>query len=278
MDSQNKVGLTLHPIANHWARGFKSIYQRELGSFFRVRSWTVQLAIWLTLLVGLPTWSLMLFPFRIGGNGYGPGISIIEYFLSGFGSLMIGIGVILLAQGLIIDEKSTKTLAWVFSKPLSATGFILGKFAACAVFIAIIIIGGPGIVAFITAKILGLSPTASTINYLAGLGIIYLTVLFFLAMSIMMGTIFKNSRAVTGLSLLVMFAGSFIPMNDQLRKLEPYTVWGLSGQSYNVFVGTDVFLGNKISNTIWIAILSTVVSIAVFLMIAIWRIGKYEQQ
>jgi hypothetical protein len=87
-----------------------------------------------------------------------------------------------------------------------------------------------------------------------------------------MGTIFKNSRAVTGFSLLVMFAGSFMPINDQLRKIEPYTVWGLSGQSY------DVFLGSNIQNTIWFAILSTVVSAAVFLMIAIWRIGKYEQQ
>jgi ABC-2 type transport system permease protein len=272
MDSQNKVSPALHPIANHLARGFKSIYQRELGAFFRVRSWTVQFAIWLTLLVALPTWGLLLFSTRMGNNINGSGSGILKYFLSGVGSLIISIGVILLAQGLIIDEKSTKTLSWVFSKPLSATGFILGKFAASAVFIATIIVGGPGLVALITAKIIGLSPTVSTLGYLAGLGILYLTVLFFLAMSIMMGTIFKNSRAVTGFSLLVMFAGSFMPINDQLRKIEPYTVWGLSGQSY------DVFLGSNIQNTIWFAILSTVVSAAVFLMIAIWRIGKYEQQ
>jgi ABC-2 type transport system permease protein len=270
MDSQNKVSSALYPITNHWARGFKSIYQRELGAFFRIRSWTVQLAIWLALLVALPTWGLLFLSSQIKVNG--SGIGILKYFLSGFGSSMIVIGVILLAQGLIIDEKSTKTLSWVFSKPLSATGFILGKFVASAVFIATIIIGGPGLVALITAKIIGLSPTVSTLGYLAGLGILYLTVLFFLAMSIMMGTIFKNPRAVTGFSLLVMFAGSFMPFNEQLRKIEPYTVWGLSGQSY------DVFLGSNIQNTIWFAILSTVVLAAVFLMIAIWRIGKYEQQ
>jgi hypothetical protein len=63
-----------------------------------------------------------------------------------------------------------------------------------------------------------------------------------------------------------------MPFNKQLHKIEPYTVWGLSGQSYNVFSGSDI------QNTIWIAMLSTVVSAAVFLMIAIWRIGKYEQQ
>jgi ABC-2 type transport system permease protein len=272
MNGSTKVNSALHPIANHWARGFKSIYQRELGAFFRVRSWTIQLAIWLVLLVVLPAWAASRFRSFVGDPE--PGRGVTEYFLAGTGSLMIYIGVILLAQGAIVDEKSTKTLSWVFSKPLSSTGFILGKFAACAMFIAIVIIGCPGVVALIAAKLIGLSSlsTISSLRYLAALGVLFLTALFFLALSIVMGTIFKRSRAVAGFSLFALFAGILMPLNEQLRKLEAYTVWGLSG------VPNNIFLGQQIQSATWIAMIFTAIMTAVFLAIAIWRIGKYEQQ
>jgi ABC-2 type transport system permease protein len=258
----------LNLVAGSWARGFNSIYRKELASFFKTRSWTIQLLIWLTLTVIIPAWITLSINFGLLSSDGNRGRGII---LSFFGpcSIMILVGVILLAQGLIMEEKLGKTLLWIFSKPLSATGFILGKFAACAVFIAAIVIGGPGLIAFITAKSIGLAAETSTWNYLAGLMMLYLMALFFLALTIMLGVLLNNTRGVIGTALLIFFAGLFMPLGTQFSKIEPYTVWAIPGDASALFAGRP-------PSSIWISLTSTVVCTGLFLAVATWRMKRHE--
>jgi ABC-2 type transport system permease protein len=258
----------LNLVTGRWARGFKSIYRKELAVFFKPRSWAIQLLIWLTLTAIIPAWITLSINFGplIKNENRGGGI-IMSFF--GPGTFMILVGVILLAQGLIMEEKLAKTLLWIFSKPLSAEGFVLGKFAACAVFIAAIVIGGPGIIAFMTAKIIGLSAATSTLNYLAGLAMIYLMALFFLALTLMLGVLLNNTKAVMGSALLIFFAGLFMPLGEQFSKIEPYTVWAIPENAAALF--TD-----KPPSTIWISLIGTIALTGVFLAIATWRMKKYE--
>jgi ABC-2 type transport system permease protein len=269
MIKQNTVDRSeLNLVTGSWARGFNSIYRKELAAFFKIRSWTIQLLIWLTLTVVIPAWITLSINFGplIGNEDRGVGV-IMSFF--GPGTFMILVGVILLAQGLIMEEKLAKTLLWIFSKPLSAMGFILGKFSACAVFIAVIVIGGPGIIAFMTAKIIGLSATASTLNYLAGLAMVYLMALFFLALTIMLGVLLNNTKAVMGSALLIFFAGLFLPLGEQFKRIEPYTVWAIPENVSALFTG-------KPPSTIWISLISTIALSGVFLAVATWRMKKHE--
>ncbi len=98
------------------------------------------------------------------GGASDRGISFLTLFLW-LGSTLISIGTIILAQGAIIEEKLTQTLLWIYSKPLSTAGFILGKFTAYSVFIGVIALGVPGIFMYIAASVVGLPSQISLFNY-----------------------------------------------------------------------------------------------------------------
>jgi ABC-2 type transport system permease protein len=258
----------LNLVTGKWLRGFPSIYRKELATLFGTKRWIIQLLIWLTLIVALPTWITLSIPANIlsGLQGRGAGILLA---LFGFGTTAMSIGSILLVQGTIIEEKLTKTLLWIFSKPLTASGFILGKFAAAAVFVALIIVGTPSIVAYMAAKIIGLPPVSSTWQYLVAVGMIYLSTMFFAALTMMVGTIFNHTRAVMSLALVVFFAGFFLPLIPQLRNVEPYTVWGLSEHAAATFAG-------NFPSSAWASMGSSIILTGVFLTLAIWRMQQHE--
>ncbi|MBD2021370.1 hypothetical protein H6F43_14410 [Leptolyngbya sp. FACHB-36] len=250
----------LQPITSRRLRGFRPIYQKELAYWFGTQRWLSQLIIWLSLtvvpLVGLtpPTSDR--------------GISILTLFLWLGGTLM-SIGTIVLAQGSIIEEKLTQTLLWICSKPLSSTALILAKFLAHAVFIGVIMLGGSAIFTYVAALIFGLPPQISLLNYLLGVWMIYLMLLFTLAFTLMLGTIFNRVGTVMAISLFVFFGGASLNANPQLRGIKPYTVWALQSDATAAVAG-------RFSSELWIAMSSTIAFTVLWLLIAIWQMKRYE--
>ncbi|PSB58825.1 hypothetical protein [Chamaesiphon polymorphus] len=108
----------------------------------------------------------------------------------------------------------------------------------------------------------GLPASISIGNYFIGVLMVYLVVLFVLALTILLGVLFDRIAAVTALALTIFFSGSSIQSNSQIRWLEPYTVWALQHNSYETMTG-------KFPSTGWLAISSAIISIAVILTIAI---------
>jgi ABC-2 type transport system permease protein len=254
----------LQVVSGRWLRGFKSIYAKELAAWFRTPRWATQLIIWLAL-AALPP--ILITP--QGTNGRGE--AILALFLWS-GSNMMSIGTVILTQGAIIEEKMSQTLLWVFSKPLSPAGFILGKFAAYAVLIGLLVLGIPAMVTYVAAIVMGLSGQISVFNYLAGIWMLYLVLLFVLALTILMGVLFDRTPAVTALSLVIFLSGPSLQSNPHLRWiswLEPYTVWALQHNSSETLIG-------KFPSTAWIAMASTLFTIGLLLSAAIWRMRRSE--
>lgn len=181
----------------------------------------------------------------------------------------MSIGTILLAQSTIIEEKLTQTLLWVFSKPLSPAGFILGKFAAYAVMIGVIVLGAPSIAAYIGSMIIGLPVKISFFNYLAAVWMLYLLFLFNLAIVILLGVLFNRTGAVTALSLLIFFSGSSLQSYPLFKQIEPYTVWALQHNAYETMAG-------NFQSTTWLAMISAVASISLLLIVSTWWIKRSE--
>ena len=246
-------------IPHRWYRGFDTIYHKELAAWFGTHRWINQVIIWMALAL-IPAIS-------VPTVGKDRGAAVLALFLWS-GSNMMSIGTIILAQGTIIEEKLTQTLLWIFSKPLSPAGFILGKFAAYAVFIGAIVIGAPAIVVYVYAIFAGLPAQISIFNYLIGVSMVYLVLLFVLALTILLGVLFDKIAAVTAISLAIFFSGAGLP-STQIRWLEPYTVWALQHNSYETMTG-------KFPATGWWAIGSTVISIVVLLAIAIEWLKRSE--
>jgi ABC-2 type transport system permease protein len=239
-------------VVSSWHRGFNAIYHKELAAWFGTHKWINQVIIWMALTL-LPAISVPTI-------GRDRGVAVLSLFLWS-GSNMMSIGTIILTQGTIIEEKMTQTLLWIFSKPLSPAGFILGKFAAYALLIGSIVIGMPAIIVYFYAISAGLPATISIFNYLIGVLMVYLVLLFVLALTILLGVVFDKIAAVTAIALAIFFSGSGLP-STQIRWIEPYTVWALQHNSYETMTG-------KFPATGWWAMGSAVISIIVLLIIAI---------
>ena len=246
-------------ISHRWYRGFDAIYRKELAAWFGTHRWINQVIIWMALAL-IPAIS-------VPTVGKDRGAAVLALFLWS-GSNMMSIGTIILTQGTIVEEKLTQTLLWIFSKPLSPAGFILGKFAAYAVLIGAIVIGAPAIVIYLYAIFAGLPTSISIFSHLIGVLMVYLVLLFVLALTILLGVLFDKIAAVTAISLAIFFSGAGLP-STQIRWIEPYTVWALQHNSYETMTG-------KFPASGWWAIGSTVISIVVLLTIAIEWIRRSE--
>jgi ABC-2 type transport system permease protein len=246
-------------VASSWHRGFNAIYHKELAAWFGTHKWINQVIIWMALAL-LPAISVPTI-------GRDRGVAVLSLFLWS-GSNMMSIGTIILTQGTIVEEKLTQTLLWIFSKPLSPAGFILGKFAAYAVLIGSIVIGAPAIVVYFYAIFAGLPAKISILNYLIGVLMVYLVLLFVLALTILLGVIFDKIAAITAIALAIFFSGSGLP-STQIRWIEPYTVWALQHNSYETMTG-------KFPATGWWAMGSAVMSIVLLLIISIEWMKRSE--
>jgi ABC-2 type transport system permease protein len=246
-------------LPHSWYRGFEAIYRKELAAWFGTHRWINQVIIWMALAltpaISVPT------------AAHDRGAAVLALFLWS-GSNLMSIGTIILTQGTIVEEKLTQTLLWIFSKPLSPAGFILGKFAAYAVLIGAIVIGAPAIVVYLYAIFAGLPASISIFNYLIGVLMVYLVLLFGLALTILLGVLFDKIAAVTAIAFLVFFGGSSLP-STSLRWIEPYTVWALQHNSYET-------LNGKFPITAGWAIASAVGSIALLLTMAIVWLKQSE--
>jgi ABC-2 type transport system permease protein len=265
MNNRNTTALSeSQPVASSWVRGFQAIYRKELAYWFGTQRWISQFVIWMALAAISPIMMIVGSP----DNGQDRGVAVLTLFLWS-GSNMMSIGTILLAQGTIVEEKMKQTLLWIFSKPLSTAGFILAKFAAYAVFIAAIVIAVPSIVVYIAAMMMNLPAQISIFNYLMGVGMLYLLLLFVLALTIMLGAWLDKTAAVTAAAIVIFFSGSTLQSNSHLRWLEPYSVWALQHNSHETMIG-------QFPLTAGAAMGSTIVFIFLFLSIAIWRMKRYE--
>ncbi len=240
-------------VSSSWHRGFNAIYTKELVARFGNQRWLNQSIVWMILTL---TPALMV----PADSTHERGVAVLSLFLWS-GSNMMSIGIIILTQGAIVEEKLSQTLLWIFSKPLLPLGFILGKFSAYAVFIGAIVIGAPSIVVYIYAAISGLPANISFFNYLVGVWMLYLLLLFVLVLTILLGVLLDRIAAITAIALTIFFSGAGLS-STELRSIEPYTVWALQHNSYETMTG-------RFPVTAWFAMASAIILTGLLLTMAI---------
>lgn len=256
--------MLVRSSANTWLRGFYPIFRKELVRFFANKRWISRLFLWMGLSAA-PTISLIM----AGGSSFSAnqGIALLSLFLW-LGTFPMSIGTIVISQGAIVEEKLTQTLLWICSKPLSGSAFVLGKFAAYAVFIAVIVLGAPALVIGITAVIFGLTVNF-LFNYLASILMIYLLLLFILALTLMLGTFFQRIASVTAIAFIVYVSGGSLNANQYLRQIEPYSFAALGRYAVETAAGSFPIQALFAMGT-------TLLLIVMFLSIASWQMERYE--
>jgi ABC-2 type transport system permease protein len=166
--------------------------------------------IWLLIINGLMTFILFIVPL-IDPTSVLPAPEALVEALGiylGFVSVFGVIGVIIIAQDEIIREKQSGTAAWVLSKPVSRSAFILTKLLSNAIGTLVIIVGLTAAVAY--GEIYLVTGTAlPVLPFAASLGVLMIGLVFFLSLTIMLGTLFEQRGPVLGIAAGV-YLGSMI--------------------------------------------------------------------
>lgn len=180
-----------------WRSGMTNLLRKENGLWWNTRRWWVQSIVWYFILNGLVTLLLWIIPALDPGDS--PAIDEIYGVFFQMWPITT-IGVMVLMQSSVVSEKQSGTAAWIMSNPVSRISFILSKFIANTFAILIILVGLQGLIGYaqFSLKAKALMPMAP---YLRAFGVLSLHLVFYIALALMLGAIFRGRGAVIGISL-----------------------------------------------------------------------------
>jgi ABC-2 type transport system permease protein len=247
-----------------WRMGFANLLRKENADWWRTRTWLIHSIIWFLLINGI-VFAVLKAPVPSDANAGPPPDSGTMIFVI-MGGLMTGLGIIIMMQGAILDEKKSGTAAWVLSKPLSRPAFILAKLTANFLAAVLIMVVLQGVIAFIQLSLF--DPNApALVPFLAGLGLIALHLLFYLTLTVALGTVFNSRGAVLGIPIGLLFGAQFLmQLAPALAQVMPWAIVIPAGDAPSALANLAM-LGQPLPTVT--PIIATVLWIVIFIGVAL---------
>ncbi|HSL45038.1 MAG TPA: hypothetical protein VK897_16520 [Anaerolineales bacterium] len=243
--------------------GFGNMLRKELGQWWGTRMWWVQTLIWMLILNGITTIVAATEAVLPQGKMY----EAVQAFL-GLSVSMVGIGAVIVAQGAIVGEKQLGTAAWVMSKPASRSAFILTKIVAYTLGFVVTAVLIPSTIFVFTMRVLIPAPLPLD-TFLAGMAVAALGQLFYLTLTLMLGTFYNSRGPVAGIGIAVILIGMMLKglIPQQIMILTPWPLADLAG---------PLALGMELPSVWPVPIVATAFWIVVMIVAALWRFGREE--
>jgi ABC-2 type transport system permease protein len=248
-----------------WRHGLGNLLRAEMGSWWRTSAWWVQSLIW----VGVINMILASFVWNPEEAADMAGIGMFAL----FAGLFPPIAIIIILQDAIVGEKESGTAAWVLSKPVSRTAFIVSKLIANSTGVLATMLLFPGLGAYLQISLAG-GAWIPPLNFLGGLAILALYQLFFLTLTLMLGTLFSHRAPVIGIPLALAFGQSMIlNMIPQLGAVMPWTL--IASPDEQVPSITEAIITGASPPSL-LPVGSILILILIFIGVAIWRFEQEE--
>ncbi len=243
-----------------WRMGFANFFWKENCQWWRTSRWIVQTAIWLVLVSG------MMVPVLTIDPEYE--FCWIVFFVNA--SVLPAIGITIVMQDALIEEKRTGTAALVLSKPISRTAFVLSKWMANGLgfFVTIVLIQGISI-HFLVSGLTGWR--VYTLGLIVGMGLDALFLLLCMTFTLMLGTLFDSRGPVIGISLLVLLIQYYLVGLPALRPFMPAFLVLPAGQEPNMVPSLAAAAAMGQLSYLLPTVAMTAGLIVVFLLIALGR-------
>jgi ABC-2 type transport system permease protein len=204
----------LEPVTDRgWRRGLWNLVSAGFRSWWGTSTWWIQVLIWLGVTV-VPLAALL---FSEGSTDETPALTIF-----GIMAMFAAVAVAIIMQDEIVGEKKSGTAAWVLSKPVSRAAFVLAKLIPNAVGVLVTMVIVPGIAAY--ALVAAAGEPVEPLGYLAGLGVVYLNLLFYLTLTLMLGTFFDSAGPVIGIALGFAFGQQLLIQIPFLAQVLPWAL------------------------------------------------------
>jgi ABC-2 type transport system permease protein len=263
-------------------QGFANLFQKENQLWWRTSRWWVQTLIWLAIANGILLLVIGVAPKMENPPGQDttvqttPQSELDIYGLTVFlkmAGIMIAIGVVILGQGALIDEKQAGTAAWVLSKPISRMAFILSKVISHSIGVLVTMVVAQGcaaymIIYFITGKALPVWP------FIGALGMLLLGLLFWLTLTIMLSTITNMRGLVIGVPLILLLG--FTLFVEIAPWIADYMPWNLTSaiSAARPSLAISLVTGQPLSTLM--PVVASILWCLVFTFVAIWRFQQTE--
>ena len=250
-----------------WLSGLPNMLRKENGKWWNTRRWLIQSMVWLLLLNGLH----MMVLYLSGQESMIPmrdSFESLTIFFTLMGA-MTPFGVMILTQGAIIEEKKSGTAEWVLSAPLSREAFVFSKLVVNMlwVFGVLLLLQGVVFEFVLTAFGMTLIPVASLMQ---GLLIHGFHLLYWLTLTLMLGTFFKGRGAVIGIPVILLGFQDLIA--DLGRIYLPGLELWLPARITEIAAETT--LGGPVSSVV--PLFAIGLQIIIFTMVAFWRFKREE--
>jgi ABC-2 type transport system permease protein len=267
-------------------QGFSNLFAKENQRWWRTRYWLVQLAIWLVIVNGV-----MALIYRIPVEQMykadtqnitaadrlamqemqqNPELIGLTTFVR-LAGLATVIGVIVIAQDALIQEKQSGTAAWVLSKPASRSAFILAKLAGNGLGIFGVMTVLVGAAAYLQIW-LTTGVTPAVLPFAGMLGLVFLNQLFYLTLTLMIGAFSLGRGAAIGIPLVIVFGYQiFLRILPGLIEIMP---WNLVATLNRPALALTLAQGQPLPSIY--PILFSLVWCALFIAIALWRFQREE--
>ena len=260
MSDVGTVGL--EPLGEHgWGSGLSPLMRAGFGAWWRTREWWIQALLWTAVIngsVAVAVW---------GDAPEGLGV----FGLYGVMTMFAAIAVSILMQEAIVGEKRSGTAAWVLSKPASREAFLLSKLVPNAVGVIATMIAIPSVV--LLGQTLAAGVEVSVGRFALGTLVPALNLLFYLTLTLMLGTLFDSAGPVIAIPLAFAFGQQLIVGVPGLASVLPWALVVGTGDSDTSVTGA-VMTGQPIPAPA--ALVTTAAACVVFTLVAFWRWRRTE--
>ncbi|UCE12900.1 MAG: ABC transporter permease subunit [Candidatus Heimdallarchaeota archaeon] len=180
------------------------------------------------------------------------------------------IAVVIIMQDEIVSHRETGTIAWLLSKPVKRSSFILSKLIGNIVGVLISMVVIPGIVVYfeiVVFKGIILSP----LHYMLGFTLVAINLVFYLSLTLMLGTVFEQRGGIIAIPLTLCLGYSML-MNLAQIPIHPMSMFFAGGTDESLFGA--LILGTPLTSVL--PIISTTLFIIVFILISLRQFNKEE--
>ncbi len=198
------MSATASPTRARWTAGLGNLVGREAAAWWAHGRWRLHALVWSAILAGLLALMLWVLPAvmeRAGAQAGSGGITETAMQFPDLASVIVAVGVVLLCQGLLLDERRNGVLEWLLSKPVARPSVVLAKFVGQGSGLIVTVVAIPwGVVHVVLSLAAG--ELWNPLHSLGVAGILALVVVFHLALVLMLSTLTSSRVAILAIPIV----------------------------------------------------------------------------
>lgn len=253
-----------------WRRGLGNLLQGEYSAWFKSSRWWKQLILWFAIINVMMGIMIIASAKEAQVGNEGPPI-LLMYGI--FGGMCVAIGVMIIMQQVLVREKRSGTAAWVLSKPVTRTAFVVSRLVVNSIAILLTAVIAPGVILYLTLGLFSDLGWLSPSGFIAALLIVSLHTFFWITVVLMMGTFSESSSVVIAVPMAMYFTfwiGTV--MFPPLIHISPLSLTFVPNQFNSL--ASSLMAGKQVFS--WLPLITTLVSCIIFIPLAIWRFNRQE--